>query len=68
MPIHPELLEIVRCPKCKGKVAERDTKGGHGLVCDACKLVCKARICAATCSCGAVVICCSISWRVASVC
>ncbi len=39
MAIHPDLLEIVRCPKCKGKVAERDTKGGHGLVCDHCKLV-----------------------------
>jgi uncharacterized protein YbaR (Trm112 family) len=39
MPIHPELLEIVRCPKCKGKVAERDTKSGHGLCCDNCKLV-----------------------------
>jgi uncharacterized protein YbaR (Trm112 family) len=39
MPIHPDLLEIVRCPKCKGKVAERDTKSGHGLVCEACRLV-----------------------------
>lgn len=39
MPLHPELLEIVRCPKCKGKVVERDTKSGHGLCCDACKLV-----------------------------
>jgi uncharacterized protein YbaR (Trm112 family) len=39
MSIHPDLLEIVRCPKCKGKVTERDTKGGHGLVCESCKLV-----------------------------
>jgi len=39
MPIHPELLEIVRCPKCKGKVTERQTKAGHGLVCEQCKLV-----------------------------
>ena len=39
MPIHPDLLEIVRCPKCKGTVTERQTKSGHGLVCDACKLV-----------------------------
>jgi len=39
MPIHPDLLEIVRCPKCKGKVTERQTKDGSGLVCDACKLV-----------------------------
>jgi uncharacterized protein YbaR (Trm112 family) len=39
MAIHPDLLEIIRCPKCKGEVAERDTKGGPGLVCDKCKLV-----------------------------
>lgn len=39
MPIDPELLEIVRCPKCKGEVAERDTKGGHGLCCEQCKLL-----------------------------
>jgi uncharacterized protein YbaR (Trm112 family) len=39
MSIHPDLLEIVRCPKCKGQVQERDTKSGHGLVCERCKLV-----------------------------
>jgi uncharacterized protein len=39
MPIDPDLIEIVRCLKCKGKVVERDTKSGHGLVCDSCKLV-----------------------------
>ncbi len=39
MPLHPELLEIVRCPKCLGNVTERKTKSGSGLVCDACRLV-----------------------------
>jgi uncharacterized protein YbaR (Trm112 family) len=39
MPIHPDLLEIVRCPKCKGKVTEQKTKSGQGLVCGQCKLV-----------------------------
>ena len=39
MPIHADLLEIVRCPKCKGKVSERDTKAGPGLVCEPCRLV-----------------------------
>lgn len=39
MPIHPDLLEIVRCPKCKGVVSERDTSSGRGLVCERCKLV-----------------------------
>jgi uncharacterized protein YbaR (Trm112 family) len=39
MPLHPDLLEIVRCPKCKGRVTERETKGGPGLVCETCKLV-----------------------------
>jgi len=39
MPIHPDLLAIVRCPKCKGKVTERVTKSGPGLVCEPCKLV-----------------------------
>jgi uncharacterized protein YbaR (Trm112 family) len=35
MPLPSDLLEIVRCPKCLGKVAERP----QGLVCEACKLV-----------------------------
>jgi uncharacterized protein YbaR (Trm112 family) len=39
MAIHPDLLEIVRCPKCKGPVVERDTKNGHGFACESCKLV-----------------------------
>lgn len=39
MPLSPILLEIVRCPKCLGLVAEENTPVGHGLVCPACKLV-----------------------------
>ncbi len=39
MPLAPELMEIVRCPKCLGRVQERTTKAGPGLVCDACRLV-----------------------------
>ena len=35
MPIQPDLLEIVRCPKCLGRVTER----GDGLLCEACRLV-----------------------------
>jgi uncharacterized protein YbaR (Trm112 family) len=34
--INPELLEILACPKCKGKV-EPDESGAY-LVCDRCKL------------------------------
>jgi uncharacterized protein YbaR (Trm112 family) len=39
MAIHPDLLEIVRCPKCLGKVAERKTASGLGLACETCRLV-----------------------------
>jgi uncharacterized protein YbaR (Trm112 family) len=39
MPIHPDLLDIVRCPKCHGRVAERAVAGGPGLVCETCRLV-----------------------------
>lgn len=37
MAIDRELLEILRCPKCHGRVAERDNP--CGLVCEACRLV-----------------------------
>lgn len=37
MPIKPELLEILCCPKCKGDV--RLTENGDGLVCENCKLL-----------------------------
>jgi uncharacterized protein YbaR (Trm112 family) len=35
MPIQPDLLAIVRCPKCLGQVTER----GDGLACEKCRLV-----------------------------
>jgi uncharacterized protein YbaR (Trm112 family) len=39
MPLDPALLEIVRCPKCHGKVSERASGAGSGLACEACKLL-----------------------------
>jgi uncharacterized protein YbaR (Trm112 family) len=39
MPVDPELLEIVRCPKCRGKVEERQAGGTSGLACTACRLL-----------------------------
>jgi uncharacterized protein YbaR (Trm112 family) len=39
MPVAAELLEILRCPKCLGRVAERATSDGDGLACEACKLL-----------------------------
>ena len=39
MPVHPELLEILRCPKCYGRVVEKETARGPGLACESCKLV-----------------------------
>ena len=38
MPLHPELLEIVRCPKCLGRLTDRIEKAG-GLACETCKLL-----------------------------
>jgi uncharacterized protein YbaR (Trm112 family) len=37
MPISPELLEIVACPKCKGEVTL--TADESGFVCEHCRLV-----------------------------
>ena len=37
MPISPELLEILACPKCKGDI--RLNEKGDGLICDKCRLV-----------------------------
>lgn len=37
MPIAPELLEILACPKCKGDIAP--TPAADGLVCAACGVV-----------------------------
>jgi uncharacterized protein len=39
MAIHPDLLEIVRCPKCRGPVVEQTTAAGPGLACQACRLL-----------------------------
>lgn len=39
MTLAPELLEIVVCPQCHGRVEEKNTKAGPGLVCAACRLV-----------------------------
>jgi uncharacterized protein YbaR (Trm112 family) len=39
MTVHPELLEIVRCPKCLGKLVERDSDGENGLACETCRLL-----------------------------
>jgi uncharacterized protein YbaR (Trm112 family) len=41
MPIHPELLEILACPKCKESV--RLTAAQDGLICDRCQLVYEIR-------------------------
>jgi uncharacterized protein len=41
MAIHPELLKILACPKCKGKIYLNKT--GDGLVCDPCKLIYEIR-------------------------
>lgn len=37
MPLHPELLAILACPRCRGKL--RLTEAGDGLACDACRLL-----------------------------
>lgn len=39
MAISPELLEILRCPKCKAKVRITDDKSGLRCVNDQCNLV-----------------------------
>jgi len=39
MAISPELLEILRCPKCKSKVKIKDDKSGLKCVNDECNLV-----------------------------
>ncbi len=36
MPVNPELLQILACPKCKGPVQEEE--GGGALLCLACRL------------------------------
>jgi uncharacterized protein YbaR (Trm112 family) len=41
MTIHPELLEILACPKCKGDLRLNDSQ--DGLICDRCRLVYEIR-------------------------
>ena len=41
MPISPELLEILACPKCKGNIQLNESK--DGLICDNCKLMYEIR-------------------------
>jgi len=41
MAIHPELLKILACPKCKGDIYLNET--GDGLVCGTCKLIYEIR-------------------------
>ncbi|ROR01753.1 Trm112 family protein [Desulfosoma caldarium] len=41
MPINQELLEILVCPRCKGKI--RLTDDQDGLVCDRCRLLYEIR-------------------------
>jgi uncharacterized protein YbaR (Trm112 family) len=41
MAIHPELLEILACPKCKGEI--RLSPAEDGLICDRCRLVYEIR-------------------------
>lgn len=38
MPLSPELLEILVCPKCKGELEHR-TEPNEELVCHACRLI-----------------------------
>jgi hypothetical protein len=41
MAIHPELLEILACPQCKGDL--RLNPAQDGLICDRCRLVYEIR-------------------------
>jgi len=41
MAIHPELLKILACPKCKGDIYLNET--GDGLICNQCKLIYEIR-------------------------
>jgi hypothetical protein len=41
MSIHPDLLEILACPKCRGAI--RLSPAQDGLICDQCRLVYEIR-------------------------
>lgn len=36
MPVEPDLMELIRCPRCRGRLAERDQ--GATLECGACRV------------------------------
>lgn len=38
MSLDPALVEIIRCPGCRGTLEQRDAAGGVELVCTACGL------------------------------
>jgi len=38
MAVHPELLDLIRCPRCHGELALRIEEGGEWLACSACRL------------------------------
>ena len=39
MPVHPELLEMVRCPRCRGTLVQREAPPAEdALVCGACRV------------------------------
>jgi uncharacterized protein YbaR (Trm112 family) len=40
MAIHPDLIELIRCPKCRGTLTVRAGEGGSSaLACVACRLL-----------------------------
>jgi len=41
MAIHPELLDILACPKCKGDIHLNDSE--DGLICRTCRLMYEIR-------------------------
>lgn len=39
MALDPKLRELLVCPQCKGKLADKKNEKGEGLECPACKLL-----------------------------
>jgi len=39
MAVDPELLAMLVCPKCKGKLVQSKDEKGEGLKCEACRLL-----------------------------
>jgi len=38
VPVHPELLELIRCPRCHGRLVVRGDAGSESLACEKCRL------------------------------